>query len=136
MYDTAKIAENTPAPDGSLRLLIEFSGADEAAIKKPFTVTGSTTALQLRQWVTVQLAELNSADDLSEIPALQVGQTINPAAMPTPPAPTAEQVWLEKAQRLQRATSLNLTNATAVADVAALRTDVNATYQSAYLGKV
>lgn len=137
MYTTATIRSNEPLADGSTRLMVEFSGdAAEELKQRAFTVTGSTTALQLRQWVTTQLADLNGTRTIAKLAALQEGQVIPPAALPGAVAATASDIWVEKARRLQRATALGLTAAQAVTDIAALKADVNATYDSAYLVKV
>lgn len=133
-YNLVTIKSNELLADGSTRLIMEFTGdAGEPARSRPFSVSGLSTMLQLRQWAQIQLDDLNLGRTVAVTASLQIGQTINPAAAT---APTTEQIWLEKARRLLRATQLGLTNATAVADVAALRADVNATYLTAYIAKV
>jgi hypothetical protein len=50
-----------------------------------------------------------------------------------PPAPSARQVWSAKVARYLAVKDLGLTDATSVADLAALKADIEATYLTAYL---
>jgi len=136
-YVTATIKVNELQAEGNARLIVEFAGdAGEPLRSRPFQVSGTSTMPQFREWVFAQLADLNTSRTVAIAAGLQVGQAVTPLAPTAPPALTAEQIWLEKARRLQRATALGLTVAQAVTDVAALRADVNATYLTAYVGKV
>ena len=94
-------------------------------------VTGATTVAAIRQWAYGIASDLTPAKTVADL--LTPGATITLTAPPAPPAPTAKETWLGKANRLLRLTELGLTNATAVSDLAALRADVNATYDSTYL---
>jgi hypothetical protein len=136
MYTTATVIENTDGQDGNPILLVEFTGdAGEAPKREYAPMAVIATALQLRQWVKAIFDALNSRRTLAKIAALQVGQVIAPANTAAP-VPTAEEVWLEKARRLVRVTAIGLTAAQAVTDLAALKADVNGTYQSVYLTKL
>lgn len=137
MYTTATIVENTDGQDGRPFLLVEFTGdSGEAPKRVPAPVASIATALQLRQWVKTQLTDLNSRRSLVDVPALAVGQVIPPANPSAAAAATPEEIWLEKARRLQRAVAIGLTVAQATTDINALKADVNATYVSAYLAKL
>ncbi|HYE89042.1 MAG TPA: hypothetical protein VEA16_21980 [Vicinamibacterales bacterium] len=98
-----------------------------------FTATGDTAA-QIRDDVSRQIAERVRLESTRDVLAgISVGTNIPVSYTPPAPAvPTAFQVWAEKARRLQRLEALGLTNATAASEIAALRTDVNNTYQAGY----
>ncbi len=55
---------------------------------------------------------------------------------PSPPAPTAFQVWLAKAQRLIRFKAIGMTDTSALAELSALQADVDATYVDGYIANV
>jgi len=63
---------------------------------------------------------------------LREGQTF-PIVAPTPPVPTAEDIWRAKVSRYLKGKELALTNATAIANLATLFADINATYLPEYL---
>lgn len=136
-YTTAEIIANDLQSNGTRLVKVRFTGNAGEPLKEAFaTIDASTTVLSLRQWALAQVAQGENVHTIGTLPALQVGQLITLTALPAPPVPTAEAIWLEKARRLQRAKAVGLTNSTAVADVAALDADVNATYLTTYLGKL
>ena len=131
-YNTATILANDLQPNGTRVVKVRFTGnAGEPTKEATTTIDAGTTALELRRWAIAQAAQGDNVQTIGTLPALQVGQTLNVAPI-APPAPTAQQVWLEKVRRLVRLKALGLTNATAVSDVAALQADVDATYVTAY----
>lgn len=131
-YVTATILANDLQPNGTRIVKVQFTGnAGEPVKYGTTTIDTATTALDLRRWAIAQAAQGDNVQTIGTLPALQVGQTLNVTPI-TPPAPTAQEIWLEKARRLVRLKALGLTNATAVADVAALQADVDAIYLTAY----
>ena len=135
-YITPTIKVNELLSEGNARLAVEFTGnAGEPPRTRLFTVSGASTMLQLREWAFAQLADLNLGRTVALAAGLQAGQVINAIAPPAPPAPTLEQIWVEKARRLGRAVPLGLTGQ-ALTDLNALRADVVATYLPAYLGRL
>ena len=135
MYNTATIVQkDPPSADDRVRLVVEFTGnAGEPSVHKELYTDGGTTLLSIRAWARAAVQALNGRKAITD--TLTVPQIINLAA-PAPVVPTAEEVWREKALRLIRAKAIGLTNATAVAEIAALQSDVDATYVAGYVDNV
>ena len=134
-YTTATIVQkDPPGADGRTRIVVEFTGGGEVVRRAEKYVENETIA-DLRAWTRTQATALAGRTSIAGL--LTVGATLDltPPAGPTA-AEIARDAWLADAARLKRATDLGLTNATAVADIAALRTTVNANYLSAYLGRL
>ena len=133
-YTTATLkSKDVPFPDGRVRILITFTGnAGEPPIDRDLIVDESTTVASLRRWAYDEAGRLGSRKTIIDL--LTPGAAITLTAPPAPPAPTAEQVWLEKAHRLARAKALGLT--ADAAEEAALEAEVNATYDAAYFAKL
>jgi hypothetical protein len=129
-YTTATLIQKDPAgPDDRVRLVIQFTGTGEAAKNLEYYVDGATTGLAIRRWAIDIAAKLDGRKTIAD--NLTVGQSINLAAIaPTPP--TAKQVWLEKVGRYRYFSGLGLTGAANTA-LAALLTDINATYAAGFL---
>jgi hypothetical protein len=113
------------------------------SVKPPYqgiyTATG-TTAAQLRDDVSRQIADENDAEAVGAVLAgISVGFNIpvTRPATPTPPAPTAQHVWLERAARLVRVKALVEAGASTLTDeLAALATQVNADFQAGYFDAI
>jgi len=130
-YTTATLVVKDPAlPDGRTQITVEFTGAGEVTKRANYMVGPSDTATSIRRWA---IATAKSFADVKTIADnLTVGQSVNLGAI-ADPAPTAQQVWQAKVNRYLAGKDLGLTGATAVADLAALKADIEATYLSAYL---
>lgn len=129
-YTVATLVEkDPPGPDGTVAIRVEFTGAGEVTKREGYVIEGNTTVAALREWARSKAKRLESktiADTLT------VGQSVN-LAVPSAPTPTAEEIWRAKVARYHQGKALALTNGTAVSDLAALFTDINATYLSVYL---
>lgn len=130
-YTSPQIVARDVQPSGYVVLSFVFSGnAGEPSVRRTFTVSQSTTATVLRNWVDAQMAELDLLYMASVIPSLQVGQTI-PRLAPVNPAPTAKAVWLDKLDRYMRYKDSGITATNSA--IAALKADLESTYQAGYL---
>ena len=131
-YNTATlIQKDPPNDDRRVRIVVQFSGnAGEPTVRREYYVGPSDTLQSIRQWAINQASSMGSvktvADNLTE------GMSVNLTPIAAP-APTAQQVWQSKVNRYLAGKDLGLTGATAVADLAALKADIEATYLSAYL---
>jgi len=85
---------------------------------------------ELQEWAYQQSVVREGVEAL--FARLREGQTF-PIVAPTPPVPTAGQIWRAKVSRYLQGKALGLTNPTAIADLAALFDDINATYLPEYL---
>jgi hypothetical protein len=116
------------------RVVFEFSSntpATEPTFRRDLIITPDLTVQQGREWVYHQITNAKPKKSVADL--IVVGTPVAPLAPAAAPAPTAFDVWLEKANRLARLTALGLTAAQAVTDREALAADVNATYQAAYV---
>lgn len=121
------------AADQNFLIVLEFTGAaGEPTVHREFMAGATTTAEELRTWAFGVVAELNSKRTNFNTARAAVGQTLTTLA-PTTPTPTAEDIWRGKVARYLRMQQVGLTGQTAVADLAALKSDIEATYDSAYL---
>lgn len=132
-YTTATvIQEDPPLPDGRVHLVIQFTGnAGEPPINRDYYLDTDTTALDGRIWVAAEKARLNNRKTLAD--TISVGTVIPDP--PAPPGPTAFETWRAKAHRLVAMDALNKAGSTAaafVADLGALRTDVNTSYSTSF----
>lgn len=130
-YTTATLVlKDPPLADGRVQITVEFTGnAGEPAMRRQMHVGPSDTLQSIRRWAVEQAKSLGDVKTIAD--SLTVGQSLNLAAI-NPPAPTAEEVWRSKAARYQRMAGLNLSGQAAT-DLAALKSDLEATYVSAYL---
>ena len=131
-YNTATlIQKDPPNDDRRVRIVVQFSGnAGEPTVRREYYVGPSDSLSSVRQWAISQAASMGAvktvADNLTE------GMSVNLTPIAAP-APTAKEVWQSKVVRYLAGKDLGLTGATAVADLAALKADIVATYLSAYL---
>ena len=131
-YNAATITKNEPLPEGRFRVWASFTGnAGEPPIERDLYVDSSTTATSFRQWATAQRDALNASRIIGQLAALQIGQSINLAAIP-PPTPTARDNFatdLQLLQRMDRAIKLNIkttADADYIAQVASIKTSLTA----------
>lgn len=130
-YQSPTVVSNERQPTGFVRLGFLFTGdAGEPTVRREYTIGPSTTAAKLRNWVDETIQELEQLYTVSRLPSIQPGQTI-PRLARVDPTPTGKQVWLEKFRRYLRVKDSGIV---AVAgDLAALKADLEATYQPGYL---
>jgi hypothetical protein len=134
-YNTATILTNEALPNGQVRLSVKFTGnAGEPPITRDLVINGNMTASALKQWAYDQVNDLNGTRTFATAAGLQPGQSVTIQAItpPTPPTPTAKEVWREKVSRYQRLSIVGLSGAAAT-DLAALLGDINTTYQAGFL---
>ena len=130
-YTTATlVVKDPPLTDGRTQIVVEFTGAGEVTKRANYMIGPLDTGTSIRRWA---IATAKSFADVKTIADnLTVGQSVNLSAI-ADPAPTAQQVWQAKVNRYLAGKDLGLTGTTAVADLAALKADIEATYLSAYL---
>lgn len=130
-YTTATLVlKDPPLSDGRVQITVEFTGAGEQPMRRQMHVGPTDTVQTIRRWAYEQAQNLGSVKTIAD--SLTVGQSINLTKIPDP-TPSAEDVWQEKVRRYQRMAALGLTGATAAADLATLKADIEATYDSSYL---
>lgn len=130
-YQNPVVKSNTTLANGNVQIGFEFSGnAGEPVVIRSFIVQKGTTAQELRNWVDDIIKELDLVNTASKLAVLQPGQTV-PRLARVEPAPTAKQIWLSK---FHRYLSFKDSGVAAIAsDLAAIKSDLEATYQAGYL---
>lgn len=131
-YVTATLVQKDPPNDDrKVRIVVEFIGnAGEPTVRREYYIAATDTLQSVRQWAIAQAASLAAVKTVAD--NLTVGMSVNLTPI-TPAAPTAQQVWAAKVSRYLVGKNLGLTGATAAADLAALKADIEATYLTAYL---
>lgn len=131
-YKDPVIISNERQSSGATKLIFRFNGDNgEPAVTREYAIGAETTMPILRDWVASTIVELNKVNLASTVPALQAGRTITGQALTAPP-PTAKDVWQGKMSMYQAVKDLGLTGQF-VEDLAALKADLQATYQTGYL---
>jgi len=131
-YNAAEVDRNELTAAGAARLVTLFTGnAGEPPVRREYLVNASSTLSGYRQWVKATLDELNLMRAVGVLPGLQPGQTITPLN-PVAPALTAKETWHRKVESYSQSCTLSFVGAVATA-CAALKTDIEATYQAGYL---
>jgi hypothetical protein len=131
----ATVHEVSQSGDGVLSIVFRFSGnAGEPLVHRTLTPGGMERS-EIRNWVHAQIQELNANRSRAVTLSISNGETFAQLA-PVADVPTAFQIWKSTADRLIRLESYGLTNTAAVADVAALRADVETTYDTAFASQV
>ncbi len=129
-YTTATlIQKDPPTAQNTVHLIAEFTGAGETAVRRELDAPPTTTLASLRQWARDQAAALDARRGFLD--TITVGQSIS-LTPPVPPVPTAKQIWQGKVSRYKQYAGAGLTGAGATA-LAALLTDINATYAAGFL---
>lgn len=130
-YQNPTVISNDPIAGGFSRIGLLFRGdAGEPDVRKDFSITESTTAQSFRNWVDETIRQLDGLRTAATLPALQVGQTITRLAR-TAPALTAKQTWQAKFSRYLEVKDGGIT--AAAAELAAMKSDLEATYQAGFL---
>jgi len=129
-YTTATlVAKDIPFDDGRTRITVEFAGAGEPTKRLAYTVGPNDSLATLRAWIDTQAANFVPAKTVAD--SLTIGQQVAVRAI-VAPTPTAEQIWRAKVSRYQAMKDLGLVGQAAT-DLAALKSDIESTYLSAYL---
>lgn len=132
-YQNPTVVSNQPQSSGFVKVVFQFTGnAGEPTREREYLVRPNTTAIHLRNWVADTRAELDLLHTASIIPSLQTGQTVTALARVIP-SPTAKEVWNEKHDRYRKYKDSGLLGATYASNLAALKADLEATYQAGFL---
>lgn len=125
-YDDPDIISN----DGK-QMLLEFKGnAGEETRTSKFVFQNGTTVKKAREWVKDTVDELDGVRSSASLPAFQPGQKLTRLNR-TAAVRAAKELWNEKLSRyLQVKDSGILATAT---ELAAMKADLEATYQSGFL---
>ena len=135
-YQNPTVTANTKQPNGSIVITFQFVGnAGEPIVKRDYSVNAATTAPILRNWVDATINELDLMYTAASLPSLQPGQTVTRLA-PSAPVPTARQVWAGKFHCYMIIKDSGLAGSALASDVAALKADLEATYQAGHLNGV
>ena len=131
-YQNPTVIANERQPNGFTKLIFRFTGtAGEPAVTRDYTVSPTTTAARLRNWVDATIDELDLMHTAATLPALQPGQSV-PRLAPTPPTPSAKAAWRMKVVAFRESCGHGFAGNLATA-CAALKTDIEATYQAGFL---
>jgi hypothetical protein len=135
MITAATFQEYKRTSATTYQIRVRLTDSTEGTYDRWFSVSG-TTLQDLTNDARRQIADLNDTlttkDLLAGIAAGTAIAVTRPAA-PAPPAPTAAEVWVEKARRLARAKAMQLPAGNAASDaIASLEADVIATYQAGF----
>jgi hypothetical protein len=134
-YLNPEIEQNALQPNGMVKLTLVFRGdAGEPDVRRELLVRPGMTFQQGRYFVDDTIRELDAARTASNVPQLQPGQTITRLVRPAA-VPTAKQAWRTKFNAYMAAKDAGLTNATMATDLAALKADLEATYQTGFLNE-
>ncbi len=132
-YQNPTVISNERQAAGFIKVNFAFAGnAGEVTVQREYLVRPTSTATHLRNWIYTTIQELNALHTASVIPALQPGQTV-PALAPVATPPSAKDSWMMKFDRYKRMQGSGIVNATLTSDLAALKADLEATYQAGYI---
>lgn len=130
-YQNPTVISNQRQANGTVVVTFAFTGdAGEPTVTRPYTVTGLTTRNAVRTWVDETITELDRVRTAETIADLQPGQTVTRVSRVNP-VKAAKQAWREKFELYLR---IKDSGVAAIASyVAALKADIEATYQAGYL---
>lgn len=118
--------------NGAARLIMRFTGnAGEEIVDRPYSISASSTFARLRNWVELVSTELNLARTAGKAPQVAPGSLVS-GLTPSVPAPTAKNTWKAKVRIYTELDGHGFTGAVAAA-LAALKADIEATYQAGFL---
>ena len=130
-YQNPRIVAREVLPEGFVRLSFIFTGnAGEPDVRRTYVVNPLTTAAILRNWVDDTIQELDRLHTAATIPSLQLNQIVTRLAR-VAPVLTPKQIWNQKLERYLRIKDSGITAAASA--IAALKTDLENTYQAGYL---
>ena len=113
------------------QIIFQFSGdAGEPIQKITYVVQAATTQKVVREWVKDTIDDLNGIRSAATLAALQPGQTVARLNR-TAAARAAKELWNEKLARYLYVQASGI--AAAATELAALKADLETTYQSGFL---
>lgn len=130
-YQNPTVLANDKLSNGTVKISFQFTGnAGEPIVRRDFIVSAGTTATTLRNWIADTIDELDLMYTAGTLAILQPGQTI-PRLNRVPATPTAKQIWVEKLSRYLHVKDSGIV--AAASDIAALKADLEATYQAGFI---
>lgn len=130
--DQAEVLRYEQEQNGSARLIMRFQGnSGEPIVDRPYHISSGASVAKLRNWISQVVTELNLARLAGTAPQVAPGTTLT-GLSPSPVSPTAKGVWRTKTQIYKQACESSFTGSVAT-DCAALKTDIENTYQSGFL---
>ena len=130
-YQNPTVIANERQANGFPRITFQFTGnAGEPTAVRSYVISASTTAAALRNWIADTIDELDLMHTAGTLSILQPGQTV-PRLNRAVVTPTAKQIWVEKLSRYLAVKDAGITAASA--DLAALKADLEATYQAGFI---
>lgn len=132
-YQNPTVIDRQPMPSGFVKVMFQFTGnAGEATREREFILRPGVTAANVRNWVDDTKKELDLLHTAVVLPALQPGQTVTALAR-VAATTTAKEVWNGKYDRYKHFKDAGLLGATYASDLAAMKSDIEATYQTGFL---
>lgn len=131
-YQNPTVVSVERKADGSGNIVFQFTGnAGEPVITRIYSISSNSTIVGVRNWVDDTIIELNLVQTAAVLPGLQAGQTV--IRLPRTNTPqTPKQIWQEKLARYLYVKDAGIVAATS--ELATLKSDLEATYQSGFLG--
>lgn len=130
-YQNPTVQSRQQQSSGFVKVVFQFTGnAGEVTVQRDYLVRPNSTSTHLRNWVEDTKKELDLLHTASTIPALQPGQTV-PGLARVEPVLSAKEAWAEKLERYLRLKEAGITAMDS--DLAALKTNLENTYQSGFL---
>jgi len=133
-YTTPTVTDKDAPIDGATHIVVVFSGAGETPVRVEHVLRGESLA-ELKDWAFRKAAELNTHKSTRDvIPSIPF---VIPLERIIAPARPANELWAEKARRLEHARALGIvTAATLLTEINALADDVRTSYQAGFLGSL
>ena len=130
-YQNPTVLAKAKQSDGTLIVTFSFAGdAGEPTVTRGYAITRSTTATAVRNWIDDTIVELELIDTATNIPALQINQTVQRLAR-VEPTPPPKRVWRNALHFYLQAKDSGL--AAIATDLATLKTWLENNYQTGYL---
>jgi hypothetical protein len=133
-YTATPLSKELLPGTSNYRVIVEFASdtpSTEPTFRKELIIPPDMTIAQGREWVYQQINNAKPKKSVADL--IVIGTPVSPLA-PTPPVPTADQVWLDQARRYRELKALldaGIVAAQASTDLAALKTAVDAGYTTA-----
>lgn len=130
-YKNPTVISNDPIANGDARVLLEFKGDNgEPTVYHSQIIPDGSTNQSIRNMVDQLIDQLNRKRTAATMPILQPPNVIARLAV-VPPVPTDKQVWRSKLARYTEAKDAGIV--AAAAELAAMKADLEATYQAGFL---
>lgn len=119
--------------NGAARLVIRFTGdAEDPIVDQSYTVTGSVTFPVIRRWIRATVDELNLKRGVGKMAQLTPSTVVNGLAAAAP-AVVPKNVWRAKVENYRQSCTNGFVGELEK-DCAALKSDIESTYQTTFLG--